>query len=140
MLVIGFTFKQLIRFSICDRNLKKCLFAASHFQARRSGQVQKPSLVICPPILVGHWTLEINKFVGKDVLLPLGYEGSIHVRTSLQKQFQSVDVVIMSYDMLRADSSSLLNHLWNYCILDEGHAIRNPKAKITQVKIFCICT
>jgi TATA-binding protein-associated factor len=39
----------------------------------------------------------------------------------------------MSYDSLRADQDDLLpNRAWCYCILDEGHAIRNPKSRITQ--------
>jgi len=43
-------------------------------------------------------------------------------------------VIIMSYDSLRADADALLaGRAWSYCILDEGHAIRNPKARITQV-------
>ena len=45
----------------------------------------------------------------------------------------SCDVVIMSYDSLRADQDDLLpNRAWCYCILDEGHAIRNPKSRVTQ--------
>lgn len=111
-------------------------YAVSHTEARMLGRKVKPSLVVCPPILVGHWTLEVSKFVGRDVLTPLGYEGNPSARAGQQKRFASVDVVVMSYDTLRADSAAILNHDWNYCVLDEGHVIRNPKAKITQVTVF----
>jgi hypothetical protein len=41
--------------------------------------------------------------------------------------------VVMSYDTMRADIEWLSSRPWGYCVLDEGHVIRNPKAKITQV-------
>jgi len=41
-------------------------------------------------------------------------------------------VVIMSYDSLRADAAVVCEgRSWCYCILDEGHVIRNPKARVT---------
>lgn len=42
------------------------------------------------------------------------------------------DVVIMSYDILRNDLDELSQIDWNYCILDEGHVIKNGKTKITK--------
>ena len=113
--------------------------AESHSKAKAAAQQRKPSLVVCPQILVGHWALEIRKFVAEDVLLPLAYEGSPHSRQLLQKRFQSADVVIMSYETLRADSTSLLRQQWHYCILDEGHVIRNSKSKVSQVPFPPLC-
>jgi TATA-binding protein-associated factor len=37
----------------------------------------------------------------------------------------------MSYDILRNDIEQLASYNWNYCILDEGHMIKNAKAKLT---------
>lgn len=34
---------------------------------------------------------------------------------------------------MRADVEWVAGRQWVYCVLDEGHIIRNPKAKITQV-------
>lgn len=28
---------------------------------------------------------------------------------------------------------------WGYCVLDEGHTIRNPSSKITQVRRTALC-
>ena len=42
------------------------------------------------------------------------------------------DVVIMSYDIVRNDIDELTDINWNYCILDEGHIIKNGKTKITK--------
>lgn len=43
-------------------------------------------------------------------------------------------VVVTSYDVLRNDVDLLSPHTYNYCVLDEGHIIRNSKAKNTQVR------
>ena len=107
--------------------------AESHRKAKQQGLFGKASLVICPQILVGHWAFEISKFVDSDVLVPLAYEGSPSQRQTQQTKFSTVDVVIMSYETLRSDSAAILQHSWRYCILDEGHVIRNSKAKISQV-------
>lgn len=34
-----------------------------------------PSIVICPPTLIGHWVYEVNKFVDEAHLNPLMYAG-----------------------------------------------------------------
>jgi TATA-binding protein-associated factor len=38
----------------------------------------------------------------------------------------------MSYDIIRNDIEDLAKMAWNYCILDEGHIIKNGKTKITK--------
>ncbi len=42
--------------------------AACHVEQKQSGAPRRPSLIVCPPTLVGHWPHEITKFVGSDVL------------------------------------------------------------------------
>lgn len=34
-----------------------------------------PSIVVCPPTLIGHWTHEVQKFIPRDILRPLQYSG-----------------------------------------------------------------
>ncbi|ONK68755.1 uncharacterized protein A4U43_C05F15610 [Asparagus officinalis] len=89
------------------------------------------SLIICPSTLVGHWAYEIEKFIDKSVIITLQYAGSVQERTSLQEQFDKCNVVITSYDVVRKDIDYLGRLTWKYCILDEGHIIKNPKSKIT---------
>jgi TATA-binding protein-associated factor len=40
--------------------------------------------------------------------------------------------LIASYEIMRNDITILSSLNWNYCILDEGHIIRNPKSKATK--------
>ncbi len=61
-----------------------------------------PSLVVCPSTLVAHWPFEISKFVAPDVLRPLAYHGTPAERTALRRQLEQHDVLVMSYESLRA--------------------------------------
>lgn len=90
-----------------------------------------PSLIICPSTLVGHWAFEIEKYVDVSILSTLQYVGSVQERISLRESFNKYNVIITSYDVVRKDVEYLSQFHWNYCILDEGHIIRNAKSKIT---------
>ena len=112
-----------------------CILAATVVERRKEQLPFLPALVICPPTLVGHWADEIKQYVGLDVLNPLEYQGNPGERTALRPKITEGkhDVIITSYDSLRADADFLLtNKSYCYCILDEGHAIRNPKSRVTQ--------
>ena len=43
----------------------------------------------------------------------------------------SGSILIMTYSTFRSEQLLLLRHEYSYCILDEGHKIRNPDAKAT---------
>lgn len=92
----------------------------------------RPSLIVCPATLVAHWPHEIAKFVDPAVLRPLQYHGTPDVRAALRSSLPKYDVVVMSYESLRADISWISQVKWAYCVLDEGHAIRNPSSKLAQ--------
>ncbi|KAF9189260.1 TATA-binding protein-associated factor mot1 [Haplosporangium sp. Z 11] len=89
-----------------------------------------PSLVVCPPTLTGHWYHEILQYT--DNLKPIMYTGGPAERKRLRSQISKYDVVIMSYDVVRNDIDDLEKIQWNYCVLDEGHIIKNGRTKITK--------
>lgn len=90
-----------------------------------------PSLIICPSTLVGHWAFEIEKYIDVSVISSLQYVGSAQERMLLRDNFCKHNVIITSYDVVRKDIDYLGQLLWNYCILDEGHIIKNAKSKVT---------
>ncbi|KAK7263812.1 hypothetical protein RJT34_31409 [Clitoria ternatea] len=90
-----------------------------------------PSLIICPSTLVGHWAFEIEKYIDDSVISSLQYVGSAQERILLRDQFCKHNVIITSFDVVRKDIDYLGQLLWNYCILDEGHIIKNAKSKVT---------
>ena len=47
---------------------------------------------------------------------------------------EAADVVVMSYEVLRADVDWVSRRSWAYCVLDEGHIIRNPRSKLAQAR------
>lgn len=65
-----------------------------------------PSLVVCPSTLVQHWPYEIAKFVGPEALRPLAYHGTPAERAALRRQLAAHDVLVMSYESLRAGAAS----------------------------------
>ena len=99
----------------------------------RAGMTPPPTLIVCPPTLVSHWAHEIGKFVEEGFLRPLQYQGSPKERAQLQPLLSQHNIVVASYESVKADVVWLAQHAWLYCVLDEGHIIRNPKSKITQV-------
>ncbi|XP_073057089.1 TATA-binding protein-associated factor BTAF1-like [Primulina eburnea] len=103
---------------------------AEHIAAN-SGKDLVPSLIICPSTLVGHWVYEIEKFIDPSLLTTLQYIGSAPERLSLRVQFDKYNVIVTSYDVVRKDIDYLRQVYWNYCILDEGHIIKNSKSKVT---------
>ncbi|KAI7889175.1 uncharacterized protein EV154DRAFT_515638 [Mucor mucedo] len=114
-----------------------CILAGDHFlRAQKYADTKSPewapspSLVICPPTLTGHWYHEILNY--SDNLKPLLYTGGPAERKRLRASLRKHDVIIMSYDIIRNDIEELSSITWNYCILDEGHIIKNGKTKITK--------
>lgn len=119
-----------------------CILASDHYNKKASGSKALPSLVVCPPTLTGHWAFEVNKFVSRKHLSPLHYTGSPAERNKLKdklkKQSARCDpdagqnLVIASYDIVRNDIDFFSAITWNYCILDEGHIIKNGKTKLSK--------
>lgn len=88
-----------------------------------------PSLIVCPPSLSGHWQQEVKQYA--PFLNCIAYVGPPSERARIQPMLSEADVVVTSYDVCRNDNDLLGAINWNYCVLDEGHLIKNPKAKIT---------
>ncbi|KAF5725765.1 DNA binding ATP binding nucleic acid bindin isoform 1 [Tripterygium wilfordii] len=103
---------------------------AEHHAVNNSEDMQS-SLIVCPSTLVGHWVFEIEKYIDTSLVSTLQYVGSALERISLREHFDKYNVIITSYDVIRKDIDYLGKILWNYCILDEGHVIKNAKSKIT---------
>ncbi len=119
-----------------------CILASKHFErAKKFKETQSPdavhlpSLIVCPPTLTGHWYYEILKYA--DNLKPILFVGNARERQRLVPKLKKHDVVITSYEVVRNDVSTLEEFNWHYCILDEGHIIKNAKTKLTKA-VKCI--
>lgn len=116
-----------------------CILAGDHYLRAQEYAKTKaadcsplPSLVVCPPTLTGHWVDEVGKFCAKEYLNPLHYTGPPTERMRLQHQVKKHNLVVASYDVVRNDIDFFRNIKFNYCILDEGHVIKNGKTKLSK--------
>ena len=89
-----------------------------------------PSLIVCPPTLSGHWQQEILTFA--PFLSCMAYVGPASERVKMRDKLGTTDIVVTSYDVCRNDIDAFAPFNWNYCVLDEGHLIKNPRAKTTM--------
>ncbi|KAL1961303.1 hypothetical protein VTO42DRAFT_31 [Malbranchea cinnamomea] len=113
-----------------------CIIASDHhmraeeFAKTGAPEVRRlPSLIICPPSVSGHWQQEIKQYA--PFLSCIAYVGPPAERQKLRAQLTSADIVITSYEICRNDNDVFTAVNWNYCVLDEGHLIKNSKAKNT---------
>uniref|UniRef100_A0A6Q2Y175 BTAF1 RNA polymerase II, B-TFIID transcription factor-associated n=1 Tax=Esox lucius TaxID=8010 RepID=A0A6Q2Y175_ESOLU len=116
-----------------------CILAGDHYlraqeyaRTKAADCSPMPSLVVCPPTLTGHWVDEVGKFCTKDYLNPLHYTGPPTERARLQHLVKKHNLVVASYDVVRNDIDFFRNIKFNYCILDEGHVIKNGKTKLSK--------
>lgn len=98
-----------------------------HYRVTKGGQ----GLLILPASLIGNWQKEIEKFAPE---LPYRILHSSSVRQGKDLPFQGEKdcfLTITTYGMaLRLES--LKDVVWDYLILDEAQAIKNPGAKQTK--------
>lgn len=142
---LGFLNKYKLHGILCDdmglgKTLQSiCILAGDHYvrnqqykDSKRSDCRPLPSLVVCPPTLTGHWVYEVEKFVSSSYLNPLHYTGPPAERIRLRSKAKKHNLVIASYDIVRNDIDFFGSIHWNYCILDEGHIIKNGKTKLAR--------
>lgn len=103
------------------------------FEATGSPEyAHRPSLVVCPPTLVSHWAAEVEQYAPSLRVQQLVGNLTRTERLNKIKKSKNVDVFVTSYEILRNDIRDLASVNWTYCILDEGHIIKNPKTKMSQ--------
>lgn len=84
-----------------------------------------PSLIIAPTSLIFNWMAEVEKFCPTLKIHPfVGIS-----RAGNTKNFNKFDVIISTYGSLLNDIEFLKDFKFNYIILDESQAIKNPNSK-----------
>ncbi|GAB2774982.1 MULTISPECIES: DEAD/DEAH box helicase [Hymenobacter] len=98
-------------------------------QRKESGAAQgAASLLVMPTSLVYNWMAEAFKFT--PTLRLLIYTGTY--RDKNVEQFADYDVVLTSYGIVRLDADLLRTYKFDYVILDESQAIKNPGSTTSQ--------
>lgn len=111
-----------------DMGLGKTLQTISFLQYLKEKYPGSTQLVVCPTSLIFNWESEITKFC--PALRFHTYYGL--QREFTETHFEEYDVILTTYGVVRNDLEHLGAFLWQYIILDESQAIKNPDARITR--------
>ncbi len=111
-----------------DMGLGKTVQTLALLQAEKEKGLPNASLLIMPTSLIYNWKRESAKFTPQ--LKIYDYTG-----TNRQKDitlFEGYDLVVTSYGIVRRDIEELTSYYFNYVILDESQAIKNPSSNISK--------
>ena len=111
-----------------DMGLGKTIQALSFLQHFRDVNGRLSALVVCPTTLMFNWENEIRKFT-PTLTYHIHHGGD---RTRNKETLSSYNVIITTYGTLRSDIKLLLELPFDYAVLDESQAIKNPSSKVTK--------
>lgn len=111
-----------------DMGLGKTIQALSFLYHLKEENKSLKALVVCPTTLMYNWQNEITKFTP-------GLTFNIHHGGGRSKEKLTVDgtdVIITTYGTLRSDIKQFVEVPFDYVVLDESQAIKNPASKVTK--------
>lgn len=111
-----------------DMGLGKTLQAITFLQYIVNKHPEATNLVVVPKSLVFNWIKEIEKFAPE--LNVLVYYGTL--RHQHKFDLEKYQVIIATYGSVRSDIVELREVAFNYVILDESQAVKNPDALVSK--------
>ena len=111
-----------------DMGLGKTVMTLALLQGRKEANANAPTLLVMPTSLIYNWELEARRFTPN--LRVLAYTGTSRDKNTAQ--FGDYDLVLTSYGIVRIDIDRLKNYRFDYVIMDESQAIKNPNSHITR--------
>ncbi|GAB3174305.1 DEAD/DEAH box helicase [Telluribacter humicola] len=124
-------FLNQYRFGGCladDMGLGKTVQTLALLQSQKEAGIQEPTLLVMPTSLLYNWALEAQRFT-PDLRIFM-YTGTYRDKNT--EQFKDYDLILTSYGIVRLDVDLLKQFRFNYVILDESQAIKNPSSHITK--------
>ncbi len=111
-----------------DMGLGKTVQALSMLQHFAEEEGKLKALVVCPTTLIYNWENEIQKFTPS--LTRRIHHGN--TRAKRKEDFGDENIIITTYGTLRSDVQMLMKIPFDYIVLDESQAIKNPASKVTR--------
>jgi non-specific serine/threonine protein kinase len=111
-----------------DMGLGKTIQTLSFLQHLKEKNGSLIALVVCPTTLLYNWQNELKKFT-PSLTYRIHHGGT---RTKNQLFKEPVEVIITTYGTLRSDIKMFSEVKFDYVILDESQAIKNPTSKVTK--------
>ncbi len=97
---------------------------------QKTGHPNRASLLVIPASLISNWENEIKRFSPNLRFFVAHPSAGLKNSgpTKNQEQLDAFDLIITTYALIQR-YSWLQDHTWNYIILDEAQAIKNPGTK-----------
>ncbi|MDG5816639.1 SNF2-related protein [Chitinispirillales bacterium ANBcel5] len=111
-----------------DMGLGKTVQTIALLLREKQSKQSCPSLVVVPTSLLFNWINEIQKFA--PAIRTLLYHGP--KRHNYKDLTAMADVVITSYGTMVRDLNQVMTKKFNYLILDEAQAIKNPTSQVSR--------
>jgi superfamily II DNA or RNA helicase len=116
-----------------DMGLGKTVMTLAMLQGRKESvanvpEARRPTLLVMPTSLVYNWELEARRFTPD--LRVLVYTGTYRDKNTAL--FDGYDLILTSYGIVRIDIELLKVYRFDYVIMDESQAIKNPNSYITK--------
>jgi len=114
-----------------DMGLGKTVQALAYLQHFSNEHEGVRFLVVCPTTLMYNWEAEIKKFTP-------GLRHFIHhgaKRSSKASEFNEYEIIITTYGTMRSDIRWLKDVVFDYIILDESQAIKNPQSQVAKASL-----
>lgn len=110
-----------------DMGLGKTVQTLAFLLSLKEKDINKTSLLVVPTSLIYNWELEAKKFTPS---LKVHIFSGIN-RVKNKQIFEKFDLIITSYGLVRLDEVLFKSFKFNYVILDESQAIKNPTSATT---------
>ena len=111
-----------------DMGLGKTVQALTMLDYYKTTNGGLKAIVVCPTTLIYNWQNEVKKFTPS--LTYHIHHGSARSRNA--EEMGKHNIIITTYGTLRSDIQLLLKIAFDYVILDESQAIKNPSSKVTK--------
>jgi len=102
-----------------------CDMPASGAKTQKPAAPTKPSLIVVPRSVIFNWLDEAQKFCPE--LKVMAYSGPD--RADLIPQFGDQHLIVTSFGLMRRDIDTLKAVEFDYAVLDEAQAIKNPASQ-----------
>jgi non-specific serine/threonine protein kinase len=111
-----------------DMGLGKTVEALSFLHHYKKTYGTLKAMVVCPTTLMFNWENEIKKFT-PELTYHIHHGGE---RARNDQGLKEYDIIITTYGTLRSDIKLMVDIKFDYVVLDESQAIKNPASKVTR--------